>query len=1239
MKVNVINTNKLRIKIFCLIVSLFLPLIHIPAISAGNPGEIADFKMRIDDEGPDILGTIVYRAGYIGNIYNTRAMDNAINESINIYFSNVKQFVSDGTTSDFNKYYWTADSKDVDIAKTEIMRAEYVDYPGNREDTGIGDAGCYLVLTPQSLGTVVINISVAANINMFTGELINPVTKTFTISIVDAAKHAEAEPTFVRIGGAAVSSPLKIGYITPVTISIDKLIAYDYSNLNSGSYFKNIANYNWHASLSEPDIIKINDADSISNQSVNGNTAVNGSTKNITITPLKEGTVDINFTFSPSDLAIISVFGDSIIYTMTVDVTKVVGTFDFTINSDRRAYGGTTATEDNKSSQSESDNTSEMLLEREWAYSNNNSAVDIIFQKPTEEPTTEAPTEPYDLNSAIDIMFQNKPQNQNDMTTTEPTTEKVPSLVPPANNRPNDFEPDLNSPVDIMFQTPTEPTTEAPTEPYDLNSPVDIMFQNKPPTPNQNQNTPNSSQNSLYSDAQDISGSAAGLNNYQGYMPSEVLIGGDSEVILTISDFRAQINGSWQNIGNDVPFEIKEISYKYPSKIINPSAAGSAITEVKISEMTDQLKLWEYNQAISLENKLDILIANIILQETFSVVVTITAEIHGAVKTTEKTFKVLYLSDEDNGSIANISLIQDNDNEINDKQTITGIIGRNQSNSILNFNINSIDIIDFGVEDNIVTIEDLHDYEFTVKSSSPNVVGVIIPELHENDGSTFKLELKKTGKANITVTVTGRRKNSDSSGTLLERELAFSSNNGESQQSSSTVNTSDTEVIYSTTFTVNVTDGVLSSEEGAIASAVLKYGNETIFNGKTELYMLLDSEINIEISKLTEFSSAATAVNKYTNELKDYRWGADSNNSIVVISEGANGSVDSSSAVSDKIIKITSGDVSGEAVIKIIFESEREGITSKELYEFTFKIVVTGIGGKFMPMIDYEQETLKIAIDISGGIYKFYEFDQEKGPEYMYCLKAASDGASQANEKWFPFMGSEMDISSFIPKSGSVPYRLGIRLANDIEREENGDYSASNRRVVVIPPRRVLSKSERSDIIYKNEQIMLSTPGANKIDVYYQVGLSGWLKATISGNSGISFPSSIAPTGAVVQIKYAAVKSDGAVSHFGSAPVKIRVPKASSKPNIKLNSKKGAYTGFTTKMEYSIDGTTWKESPKGAVTYGDVSSRFADLPQDEATGDYILYIRTKANYKKDGSLKSPASDIVALRFPKSAYTK
>ena len=1261
MKIKV--TNKTRIKILLMIISLLMPVLNISAISLGEAGELANFEMRIDNIGANILGTVIYKAGYTGNIYNNKAMDNAINEPIDIFFSNVKYYLSDGTTADLFGYYWTAESRDEHIAIVEIGDSEY--------DDDIGTESCYLILTPKSLGTAVISVSMSTSLKADTLELVNPVTKTFSINIVDAAKHAEAEPTFLRSGGASISAgvPLQIGYTTATTISIDKLVGYDYSNLSGGSYYKNITNYKWHASLSRTDIIKINDASSISSQSINSGKAEKGSTKNIVITPLKEGVVDIVFTFTPTDSALISVYGDDIKYIMTVDVTKVVGAFDFTITSDRKAYGGNEPANSNTDDEWDNIFGFGMSLQRDLAFSaNNNNAydlnsdIDIMFQKPT-EPVIK-PTEPYDLNSAVDIMYQNK--------NTTPT-EKSPNLVPTVpttknnqNNNTGNFEVDLNSSIDIMFQKPTEPTIE-PTEPYDLNSAVDIMFQNdrapksnspiptipttaapttkssnfevdlnspvdimyqKPTQPVRETTEPydlnsavdimfqnkngsgNNNSNNIYGDPVNSSNtSAAGLSgsygaqNIQDFAAAGISTGGDKEVTLTISEFKAQINGVWQDITDNIPFEITEISYKYPTRVINPSANSKAMTEVVINEKTNKYELEYLIASMKNDNEIKITIDNIELQESFDVTVSIKANIYGDTKTSTKSYKVMFVKTEQNGSISNVSMVLDRETEINDKQVITGLIGRNQSEIMMSVEIGSIDIIDFTAEDNIRTLYNLNEYEFSVKSSAPNVVGVIMPDLdtyYYEDDSTFKLLLKKTGKSTVTVTVTDMN---------------------------------NRDITHTRTFTVNVTDGVLSSEEGAIASAVLKYREETLYRDKTELYAFPDTKMQIDIVRLMEFSSLAKSSDNYMRELKNYSWEAISNSYTVSIESGTERG--SSSDSGKKTITLNANNI-GTATIMITFVSDREDIQHFSPYTFTFTVIVNEIGGRFMPLINYDKETVTIMAENGSGIY-LYEFDPEKGPEYMYCLKAVADGASQDNEKWYPFMGSEMDISSFVPKSGA-PYRLGIRLAYDVEKEANGNYSSANRQVVLISPRRVLSKAEKNEIVYKNEQIMLNSPGADEIDIYYQVGLSGWLKGTISGSSGIPFPSSLAPMGAVVQIKYAAVTGEKeSSSNFGSAPVKVKVPKASAKPNIKQNNKKSAYTGFSNKMEYSVDGETWAECPKGSIAYSDLKSKFKDLYKEEDSSDYVLFLRTKANYKRDGILKTPASDIVLLKIAESIY--
>lgn len=313
-----------------------------------------------------------------------------------------------------------------------------------------------------------------------------------------------------------------------------------------------------------------------------------------------------------------------------------------------------------------------------------------------------------------------------------------------------------------------------------------------------------------------------------------------------------------------------------------------------------------------------------------------------------------------------------------------------------------------------------------------------------------------------------------------------------------------------------------------------------------------------------------------------------------------------------------------------------------------FIVYTSEMGGQFMPAIAYDDEKIKIIesrtlkeFDANGDkIFTDVTYTFTGGDiKYMYCLKAAANGANQANEKWFPFYGTEMDISKYIPQTVNSTYRIAIRRADAISDDNN--YPSGVRMPLLIPARKTLDNKDKKQYAYENGEILYK--GSDEaVTIDYRVGVSGWDKKVLSSGTGngIQVSPTLNPYGNTVEIRIAAV-SDGEDPKFASVSFKIKVPAVSKKPLIKDDGKM-KISGFSTKLSWSTGGKMndssnwiWITCENGFVLYKNLESTFPGLTKKIINGEeyYLLYLKTAA------TAKAAESEIVIVPIPTNNYKK
>lgn len=446
---------------------------------------------------------------------------------------------------------------------------------------------------------------------------------------------------------------------------------------------------------------------------------------------------------------------------------------------------------------------------------------------------------------------------------------------------------------------------------------------------------------------------------------------------------------------------------------------------------------------------------------------------------------------------------------------------------------------------------------------------------------------------------------------------------------------------------ISVNIGISEKEEGKILSIELSRDNEKskIYTGENRIIYLKNNidnfkALTINIDKV--IISANKPESGYTDELMHYKWDIIQEPSNILSFEKDSGITESGKDT----IKIGTEKITGETdnikiTLRITPRTKSYGENGEEVYsidrskslEVSFGIKVNGLGEKFVLEIDYSKEKIYIINSKVGEDKSYYVYTGT--PEYMYCLKAVEEGAVQSSEKWFPFMGSSMDISGFIPVSGTIPYRIAVRDA-DAPRENDGFYSADIRKIIELYPRRTITSAEKKAVLYKNEKIIYKGLESGFENIFYKVGMGEFKKGEINANSGIDVPSRLNPLGNTVTLKFAAFidRENAENNRFASSEFKIKIPKAGKMPVIKDDQRK-KYSGFTNKMLWSTTGevNSWQNCSRGFVRYENLKLAFPELQKDDEGDFYILYLKTAAKEK------TPESNILIVKIPVEKYER
>jgi len=452
-----------------------------------------------------------------------------------------------------------------------------------------------------------------------------------------------------------------------------------------------------------------------------------------------------------------------------------------------------------------------------------------------------------------------------------------------------------------------------------------------------------------------------------------------------------------------------------------------------------------------------------------------------------------------------------------------------------------------------------------------------------------------------------------------------------------TAETNDGLSSFDVLFNIEVINtGLKPEDEGRILSAELTRAelNQKIYAGDENTVYLPAGvggygAMTLIIDKV--MAAADEPEFDYTGELKEYRWDITQNYKHYL---GNMLSIDKTSGITDD----------GAAVIKfgtekISAETERitltirltpkigDGYDSSKALEISFGIIVNGLGGKFSLEIDYLSERLLIVNSQIGENKGYYSFGG--APEYMYCLKPSG----QSSEQWFPFMGSSMDISKLIPKSGTDPMTIAVREI-DANRFPDGGYSPETRQTAALYPRRAVTAAGKKAVIYRDEKIVYSALTSGVEYILYKVGAGEFERGELTAYTGINVPKESNPLGSAVTVKFAAVtdRENPENNRFSSVEFKIKVPKAGKMPSVKDNGK-NKYSGFTNAMVWSAAGVdgSWGECARGAVKYENLKYAFPGLQADSGRQFYNLYIKTAK------TSKNPESGVLIIKIPADKY--
>jgi len=202
--------------------------------------------------------------------------------------------------------------------------------------------------------------------------------------------------------------------------------------------------------------------------------------------------------------------------------------------------------------------------------------------------------------------------------------------------------------------------------------------------------------------------------------------------------------------------------------------------------------------------------------------------------------------------------------------------------------------------------------------------------------------------------------------------------------------------------------------------------------------------------------------------------------------------------------------------------------------------------------IDYVNEVIRLSGKTGGAV------------RYMYSpnvsVTSEADLSRQASERWFPIYGDAINISGFIPNGRNNGFIFAFRDADEIAAD--GVFT-SRRATEVIRGRPVISSSEfRALVSYspRTERIYIDS-AFGAFD--YQVGNGVWIlnntKPFIDASSRFN------PLGGVFTIRASAVQGRS----FASNEHRVRIPRAPSAPNVRLNARTGRLAGVRTTMQWS----------------------------------------------------------------------
>jgi hypothetical protein len=293
-------------------------------------------------------------------------------------------------------------------------------------------------------------------------------------------------------------------------------------------------------------------------------------------------------------------------------------------------------------------------------------------------------------------------------------------------------------------------------------------------------------------------------------------------------------------------------------------------------------------------------------------------------------------------------------------------------------------------------------------------------------------------------------------------------------------------------------------------------------------------------------------------------------------------------------------------------------ITAAAAALLVFSLFLSGVSASpIIPRIDYADET----ITLSGGT--------ERGAvSYMYSpnvtpnLDAATKAGRKrlAAERWYPVYGNTIDISRFIPRTGSVVF--AFRDADELPNA--GGIYPSRRTSAAMLGRPVVSPADfRNNVRYvtsfdaPTERILVSGTLLN--DGYeYKVGISSWQR----GSGGfIDMSAKYNPMGGTVSVRKRATDSS-----FASAEFRIKIPRAPATPSLKINNSKIIGIRINDHVWSATENGTYKEFTYSTI---DLNNFTSQMGVSIASLNGEMYIKVAATDKK------PSSAVQRLLLPAS----